>query len=310
MTNTGRPSTSSSGGRQQASFGAPSGNARVSASPAPPLQHQNSYGSQTSHATPAPPTPHFTPQPSYGASYPTAPPPVPTPNPLAGGSTYSAPTSQSIPPRDYAPPPPSTSSRPFTTAQPYTANAYNPPKHPAEVYHLTDKDNSQIPYDVRRQFHCDEFGRVLFFTSPPLDVDRVSTERKKDLSHSLAYRAKKLRQAREKRAAEATASSEATNPTTAEEANGLKRRRSSAEASPGGVHELQLLAENIASNIQKGTENFYKNTYGPEWQEIQKQDQARLAKAQDEARRSNEKLERSRMERELRGRGKALPQGL
>ncbi|KAI5302396.1 hypothetical protein KEM55_001129, partial [Ascosphaera atra] len=60
-----------------------------------------------------------------------------------------------------------------------------------EVYTLPDETNNMISKDVRGQFQCDEQGRILFFTAPPLDPV-ASTSR--ELCHSAAYLA-----AREKR---------------------------------------------------------------------------------------------------------------
>ncbi|KAJ5335418.1 Bromodomain [Penicillium brevicompactum] len=66
--------------------------------------------------------------------------------------------------------------------------AYNPnAPRPVEVFHLSDVANASIPEDIRRQFHCDDQGRVLFFSAPP--VDYIPPPQK--LSHSLKYLAAK-----------------------------------------------------------------------------------------------------------------------
>lgn len=46
-------------------------------------------------------------------------------------------------------------------------NAYNPPRVP-EVYTLPDNINTAIPPELRHRYHCDNQGRILFFTAPPL----------------------------------------------------------------------------------------------------------------------------------------------
>lgn len=48
------------------------------------------------------------------------------------------------------------------------SNMYNPPR-PPEVYTVTEAVNEAFANDIRSQFQCDDAGRVLFFTSAPLD---------------------------------------------------------------------------------------------------------------------------------------------
>ena len=81
-----------------------------------------------------------------------------------------------------------------------SAQGYNAPR-PIEVWHLPDPANASIPEDIRKQFQCDEHGRVLFFTAPPL-----ATEEKTKLAHTakyLAYKVKHEEMLREKRKREA-----------------------------------------------------------------------------------------------------------
>lgn len=59
---------------------------------------------------------------------------------------------------------------------------------PVEVFHLGDAANAAIPEDIRQQFHCDDHGRVLFFSAPPVDFVPPSTQK---LGHSLKYLATK-----------------------------------------------------------------------------------------------------------------------
>lgn len=66
---------------------------------------------------------------------------------------------------------------------------YNPnAPRPVEVFHLSDAANAAIPEDIRDQFHCDDHGRVLFFSAPPVDFIPPS---KQKLGHSLKYLATK-----------------------------------------------------------------------------------------------------------------------
>lgn len=134
---------------------------------------QSSYPATPQHAQPIPPRPTPSHQPSY-------------------------PSSHGIPgvPASYAP-------RPHV-------NYRDPP--PVEVYTLPDAANLSIPPEVREQYQRDEFGRVLFFTAPPVGVDQDIATR----GHSVRYLAKKARQQemlskkrkeREEAAAEETRSS-------------------------------------------------------------------------------------------------------
>ncbi|SZF00712.1 unnamed protein product [Blumeria hordei] len=71
------------------------------------------------------------------------------------------------------------------------SNVYNP-THTIEVYTLPDTANSSIPADIRDQFHKDDSGRVIFFTTPPIDVNPI-VEETQVLCHSLKYLADKAR---------------------------------------------------------------------------------------------------------------------
>lgn len=72
---------------------------------------------------------------------------------------------------------------------PTTAGLVNPnAPRPIEVFHLSDAANTAIPADIREQFHTDDRGRVLFFSSVPLDV---ASSTQQTLGHSLKYLATK-----------------------------------------------------------------------------------------------------------------------
>ncbi|KAI5287299.1 hypothetical protein KEM54_006089 [Ascosphaera aggregata] len=63
---------------------------------------------------------------------------------------------------------------------PYNPNA----PRPVEVYTLPDDVNDAIGKNLREQFQCDQEGRLLFFSAPPLDPVGPSDC---DLSHSAKY---------------------------------------------------------------------------------------------------------------------------
>ncbi|KAI9816942.1 MAG: hypothetical protein M1826_001714 [Phylliscum demangeonii] len=74
-----------------------------------------------------------------------------------------------------------------------SSSYYQPPK-PVEVYHLTESVNNAVPADIRAQFQCDDRGRVLFFTAPPLDpVEAGWVSLSPPLQHSARYLAEKAR---------------------------------------------------------------------------------------------------------------------
>jgi len=133
-----------------------------------PLQ----YAPQTAPSpAPRPPSVHST---SYMPQTPQ--PQLPTvPRPTAPPPTYHQPT-PSIPPNPntYAP-------------RPTTSSYRDPP--PIEVYVLPDQANLSIPTEVRGQYQRDGFGRVLFFTAPPVATESFTTVKR----HSVRYLAERAR---------------------------------------------------------------------------------------------------------------------
>lgn len=70
-----------------------------------------------------------------------------------------------------------------------------------EVYQLDDAVNAQIPLEIREQFQCDEDGRMLFFTQPPLDrAHRGIASESAGLGHSVRYLADRAREVEDRRA--------------------------------------------------------------------------------------------------------------
>ena len=243
------PSPSAHSNASQSAYAPQFAGARPSASPVPTLQHQASYGTQGSgHHAALPPTPIYH-QPQHYNQYPQA---ATTPvaqqnNPLANYNQYQAPPPRVVPP----------AGTPHASA----ANAYNPPRAP-EVYTLAEGPNSSIPADIRAQFHHDEYGKVIFYTAPPLDVNRVPEETR-GVSHSLRYLADKARGKeeleRKRKARAAELELEATEK--------LKRMKANHEAQK----ELELQMEGEALGVwvammEKGTDELFKQMYGDEWE--------------------------------------------
>ena len=93
--------------------------------------------------------------------------------------------------------PQSSTSIPANPAQyaqrPSTAVNYRDPP-PIEVYTLPDAANLSIPAEIREQYQRDEFGRVLFFTAPPVAAEGATGAA---TGHSVRYLAAKARRAEE-----------------------------------------------------------------------------------------------------------------
>lgn len=82
---------------------------------------------------------------------------------------------------------------------PVNAHVYNVPRAP-EVYTLSEAVDAAIPQDVRERYQCDEQGRVLFFTAPPLSRPPAGVaESYAGLGHSVRHLAS-IKQLREERA--------------------------------------------------------------------------------------------------------------
>lgn len=141
--------------------------------------------------------------------------------------------------------PPSRSSQP-------ASSAYNPNAPRAvEVYHLSDAANLAIPADIRQQFHCDERGHVLFFSTPPLDLILPVQPQ---LAHSLKYLAR--REDRQQAVAERKRKREEEESQRLDEE---KRRRVDEEVDIAA--RVQALApraiECMVKDVVAGTENLY-----------------------------------------------------
>ncbi|PQE20656.1 rsc complex subunit protein [Rutstroemia sp. NJR-2017a BBW] len=132
-------------------------------------------------------------------------------------------------------------------------NAYNPPRQ-VEVYTLPDAANAAIPADIRSQFHTDEYGRIIFYTAPPLDLNPIP-EDKQHLGHSLKYLAERVRRKEElekKRKARAA-------ELEAEVEERTKRIKADEEATKRFLLEAQVkTVEAWCEKMNKGTEELYR----------------------------------------------------
>lgn len=130
-----------------------------------------SFG-QPNAPSPAPQRPSSAHMNSYGPSTPQTQPSQRPTMPLASSHHQ---TQSSIPPNP--------------ATYPRRPTDYRDPP-PIEVYTLPDHANLSIPLEVREQYQRDEFGRVLFFTTPPVTVDEPKSSAS---GHSVRYLAAKAR---------------------------------------------------------------------------------------------------------------------
>lgn len=158
---------------------------------------------------------------------------------------------------------------------PYQANrlpvpppaVYNPnAPRPVEVFHLSDTANAAIPADIREQFHCDDQGHVLFFSSPPLDILPPVQQQ---LGHSLKYLA--ARDERRKRVEERKRKEN--DQREQREGNSKRIRTDEETALATRVETLTTKAvEIMASGILDGTNELYNALYKNRAEEVKRAD--------------------------------------
>jgi chromatin structure-remodeling complex subunit RSC1/2 len=235
----------------------------------PLLQQHNSYSPHASISHSIPQTPLYQPQQTY-TPYPAA-----STTPVAQHANHIATYNhyQNVSPAPRATPQPSTSHSAHANA-----NAYNPPRQ-SEIYTLADPANAALPADIREQFHTDDYGKVLFFTTPPLDVNPIPEE-KRALGHSLRYLADKARnreedeRKRKERAAQLEAEATAR----------LKRFKADEEGKKQWIFDQKVQAlHKWAENMDRGTDELYKKMHGEDWKEMRELDLCKLAVKQEEA---------------------------
>jgi chromatin structure-remodeling complex subunit RSC1/2 len=180
---------------------------------------------------------------------------------------------------------------------------YNAPR-PIEVWHLPDPANASIPEDIRRQFQCDEHGRVLFFTAPPLVT---SASEKKGPAHTakyLAYKAKREEMLKEKRKRDTGdfgAAAEARKRAKSEEVLGANRQLDAAK---------KAALEKMEDLLVDATIEDYKNVYGSDWKQKIDEELVLLEKKQTEEARRMAEREKLEQEWALRDRRDLAVRGL
>ena len=190
-----------------------------------------------------------------------SPAPLPRQNSTAQPNGYGSAHTPSLPPPRA--PLPDTSR--YASSASYTNNQNYKAPNPVEVYHLSDGANSHIPPDIRAQFQCDEQGRVLWFTAPPLNTISVAEEAQKNTAgHSIKYLAAKARRDKliaEKRKRDA----ELADEEEAERARAAKSRKERDEREWGEVEEKAMGM--LEASMFESCEASYKHLYGDAWRE-------------------------------------------
>jgi chromatin structure-remodeling complex subunit RSC1/2 len=133
---------------------------------------------------------------------------------------------------------------------------YNPnAPRPVEVFHLSDTANAAIPEEIRDQFHCDDQGHVLFFSSAPLDIGLTVQQR---LGHSLKYLA-----AKEERRKLVEAKKRKETSEREERDRAAKRQRADAQTALAARVEVaaEKAVEVMTKGILNGTDEIYKILY-------------------------------------------------
>ena len=216
------------------------------------------------------PSPHYPPQaypPQYGVQGQMAPQPMQysTPTHIAPAfdqhhrPVHPAPAAMTPSRAPMAPTPNSmvSHSQQHTNPNP-NAHIYNVPRAP-EVYTLAEAVDAAIPPDVRERYQCDEQGRVLFFTAPPLQrPSNGVAEQYAGLGHSVRHLAS-IKQLREERARKRKARDDAAalEQLASKKLAALQERDARQRAEDEEHAKAQLLEQallGLAAEIDAGTE--------------------------------------------------------
>ncbi|KAI9843093.1 MAG: hypothetical protein M1837_006639 [Sclerophora amabilis] len=270
-----------------------------SASPVPNFHQQahtpqapRSYTPNTSHTPFIPPQPpaHVTPQQQYSTPH----------QPISYSGPSGHQQNRGIAPTPVGGAAPAAAAAAAAAAAPAggVGNAYNPPR-PVEVYYLNDSANLSIPEDMREQFHRDEHGRILFFTSPPFyssaSASATSNSRPSGgtpgpLGHSIRYLAAKARRESlaEQEKKNKRANADEHDPSDTSEEAGRKRpkqtEKTDGERLYEEIGELKIRAlGTLERQMAQGTEELLKGIYGgsgPRLREGLKWEEERLRASQ------------------------------
>ena len=144
----------------------------------------------------------------------------------------------------------------------------------AEAYVLSDAANAAIPKHVREQFPSDDQGRVLFFSSLPLDTRHIVSgssedEQGRPLEHSEAYQQARILRKRKYEHRDRDDNTEVDGDATiVARTRQIKATKSAAENQATGIAAAEKAMGSLAEEVVQSTHNEYKAQYGNEWRQI------------------------------------------
>lgn len=167
---------------------------------------------------------------------------------------------------------PQRSSGPYTAPTPPIPSGQRMP----DVFYL-HAANAAIPEDIRKEFQRDEQGHVLFFSKPPISVQRPQPD-VPPMQLSTKVRATKIRRRLEEKAKEIETAYQA-------QERPAKRSKTAAEthAQQPGLEKALEQWRDWLDQYQKGTNEIWKLNHGDGWKDAKKIGMDRLKTRQAEA---------------------------
>jgi chromatin structure-remodeling complex subunit RSC1/2 len=175
---------------------------------------------------------------------------------------------------------------------------------------MSDAANSSIPLEIRQQFPCDDHGRVLWFTTPPLNnapgpLEIVPKKDGKPLAHTPEYFAakEKRRKMIEERKREVQERMAAEKGSADAEENGLDSKRQKVTDPQVDTLVLQTLTDQILN----ANKEWYQAQYGDRAAEVEAFDAQRVRERRKEGEAQEAYFEeRRRVEEQRREREKGM----
>lgn len=154
-----------------------------------------------------------------------------------------------------------------------------------DVFYLQAANNA-IPEDIRNEFQRDEQGRVLFFTKPPISVQRPEND-EPPVQLSTKARAAIIRRRLENEKAKEIVLVDRTKERPS-------KRRKQMNEEPSHPHHLATALDdwrNWLKQYQRGTNEIWKLNYGEDWQKVGRVEMEALKARQLVAKAQREVLE-------------------
>lgn len=153
-------------------------------------------------------------------------------------------------------PPPSVSQTPH-------ANTYLQPRQ-HEVFRFEDMVNGYIPGDIIEQFHHDDSGRILWYTTPPSSAEAIPRSKQK-FHHSLRYLADKARNGPSVSPKRSAHDAELSLDTDA------RNKKVEVDKQTNLVHTFHQVKQ-WSQDLENGTDQLYMQSEGKGWEKIRQAD--------------------------------------